>query len=108
MEDMGGFLKAYREFRRTVDFSKGGILPELDDLIWCMLMGVPNVPADEDATEDAPFRALDQRVAILKAVFVEINGDRSDVFLDRGLRRYDRACQAAKRMLREADEEALA
>jgi len=99
------FLEAYREFKRSVDFSKGGVLPELDDVIWCMLMGIPTVPADEEDSPDAPLKALDQRVAILKAVFVEVNSAQSDRFLDRGLRRYDQACRVAKRMLREAEDE---
>jgi hypothetical protein len=69
-----------------------------------MLMGIPNVPADEETSQEATLRALDQRVAILKAVFVEINGNRSDEFLDRGLGMYDQACRVAKRMLLEADD----
>ena len=95
------FIKAYRTFRESVDFSTGGILPELDNLIWCMLAGVPEVPADEDTSPDAPVIAIDQRVAILKAVFVEVNGDQPDEFIDRGLVRYDRACEMAKKFLKE-------
>lgn len=95
------FIRAYRDFRESVDFSTGGILPELDNLIWCMLAGVPEVPADEDASPDAPVTAIDQRVAILKAVFVEVNGDQTDEFIDLGLIRYDRASEMAKKLLKE-------
>ena len=95
------FIRAYRAFRESVDFSTGGILPELDSLIWCMLAGVPEVPADEDTSPGAPVTAIDQRVAILKAVFVEVNGDQTDEFIDRGLIRYDRASEMAKKMLKE-------
>ena len=97
-----GFLKAYYDFRRSVDFSKRGILPDLDDLTWYMLMGVPRVPADEDSSEDAALSAIDQRVAILKATFVEANREQPDTFIDQGLKRYDEAGQMAKRMLEEA------
>ncbi|MBW1705865.1 MAG: hypothetical protein JRJ86_11975 [Deltaproteobacteria bacterium] len=97
------FIRAYRAFRESVDFGTGGILPELDSLIWCMLAGVPEVPADEDMSPDAPVTAIDQRVAILKAVFVEVNGDQGDEFIDRGLIRYDRASEMAKKLLKEED-----
>jgi hypothetical protein len=95
------FIRAYRAFRESVDFSTGGILPELDSLIWCMLAGVPEVPADEDTSPDAPLIAIYQRVAILKAVFVEVNGDQPEEFIDRGLLRYDRASEMAKKLLKE-------
>ena len=99
MKDSEGFIKAYQEFKRTVDFSRGGVLPELDTLVWCLVMGLPEVPADKDSTAEGTTAAIDQRVAILKAVFVEVNGDRGDAFLDQGLRQYDQAGQMAKRML---------
>jgi hypothetical protein len=95
------FIRAYRAFRESVDFSTGGILPELDSLIWCMLAGVPEVPADEDTSSDAPLIAIYQRVAILKAVFVEVNGDQPEEFIDRGLLRYDRASEMARKLLEE-------
>lgn len=95
------FIRAYRAFRESVDFSTGGILPELDSLIWCMLAGVPEVPADADTSPDAPVIAIYQRVAILKAVFVEVNGDQPEEFIDRGLLRYDRASEMAKKLLKE-------
>ena len=84
-----GFLKAYHEFRDHVDFSKGGLLPEPDTLVWYLLMPFPKVPADDEDGEDALFHAIDQRVSILKAVFVELNRDQDEVFLDRGLSIYD-------------------
>ncbi len=77
MEDTKEFIKAYHDFRESVDFSQSGILPELDDLTAYMLMGVPPVPADNDPSEEAPIEAIDQRVSILKAVFVELNRDQS-------------------------------
>jgi hypothetical protein len=101
MTDPELFVRAYQEFKRSVDFEKGGILPELDDLVWCMLMGVPAVPGDEDPSSEGPIIAVDQRVAILKAVFVEVNGDRTDEFLDQGLLRYDKAGEMTKRLLKE-------
>ena len=94
-------MEAYREFRQSVDFEQGGILPEHEHLVWCMLMGVPDVPADRDPSPDAPITAIDQRVAILKAVFVEVNRDQTDDFLDKGLGRYDRAGRIAKKILEE-------
>jgi hypothetical protein len=93
------FIKAYRDFRESVDLSKGGILPDLDNLAWYVLMGVPHVPADDDSSETAPMEAIDQRIMILKALFVEANSDKSDDFLDQGLRRYDLAAKMAKAML---------
>lgn len=103
MRDTKAFIRAYHDFKRSVDFTQSGILPKLDDLIWCMLMGVPDVPADDDASEDAPMEAIDQRVSILKAVFVEVNADQPDEFLDQGLNRYDQASKMAKVLLQEAD-----
>lgn len=93
------FIKAYRDFRESVDLSKGGILPDLDNLAWYVLMGVPHVPADDDSSDTAPMEAIDQRIIILKALFVEANSDESDDFLDQGLRRYDLAAKMAKAML---------
>jgi hypothetical protein len=98
------FIKAYHDFKKSVDLSKAGHLPDLDNLIWYMLMGVPRVPADEDPSEDAALSAIDQRVAILKATFVEANREQPDTFIDQGLRRYDEAGQMAKRMLKEASD----
>ena len=103
MKDQKSFIKAYHDFKRSIDFNRGGILPELDNLVWFILMGPPEVPADEDRSLDAQVRAIDQRVAILKAVFVEVNGRQGDDFLDRGLMAYDRAGEMAKRLLESAD-----
>jgi hypothetical protein len=93
------FIKAYHDFRESVDLSKGGILPDLDQLVWYVLTGVPRVPADDDSSENAPIEAVDQRITILKALFVEANSGESDDFLDQGLRRYDQAARMAKAML---------
>jgi hypothetical protein len=101
MMDTQGFIRAYHAFRESVDFESCGLLPEMDNLIWCMLMGVPRVPADEDASADAAATAIDQRVAILKAVFVEVNKNQTDAFLDQGLITYDRAGEMAKKLLEE-------
>ena len=93
------FIKAYHDFRESVDLSKGGMLPDLDNLVSYVLMGVPHVPADDDSSDNAPMEAIDQRITILKALFVEANGDEGDDFLDQGLRRYDQAAKMAKAML---------
>ncbi len=103
MKQTDTFIRAYHDFKKTVDLTKSGILPELDDLVWCMLMGVPKVPADEDASQDAQIAAIEQRVAILKAVFVETNRNQSEDFIDRGLLIYDQAGKVAKILLQEAD-----
>ena len=101
MKDREEFIKAYRDFKKSIDFTKSGILPELDHLIGFMLIGIPHVPADEDASEDAAIIAVDQRVTILKAVFVEVNRGQSDDFIDKGLIRYDKAGKIAKIWLQE-------
>jgi hypothetical protein len=103
MKQTDAFIRAYHDFKKTVDLTKSGILPELDDLVWCMLMGVPKVPADEESSEEAQITAIEQRVAILKAVFVEANRSQSEDFIDRGLRIYDRAGKVARILLKEAD-----
>ena len=103
MKYTDAFIRAYHDFKKTVDLTKSGILPELDDLVWCMLMGVPKVPADEESAEDAQMTAIEQRVAILKAVFVEANRNQSEDFIDRGLLVYDQAGKLAKILLKEAD-----
>ena len=102
MKDNVSFIKAYHDFRESVDFSKRGILPEMENLVWCILMGVPYVPADEDTASEAPIKAIEQRVAILKAVFVEVNGNLTENFLDQGLKRYDKAGKIAKELLKDA------
>ncbi|NQU14870.1 MAG: hypothetical protein HQ561_12030 [Desulfobacteraceae bacterium] len=103
VDDTKGFLKAYHDFRDAVDLTKSGFLPSRDDLIWYMLMGVPRVPADDDPGEDSAIVAIDQRVNILKAVFVETNKNQPDDFLDQGLAIYDQAGERAKTLLEEGD-----
>jgi hypothetical protein len=98
------YIKAYYEFRNSIDLTKTGILPDTNNLVWYLLMGVPRVPADEEASQEASFLAVDQRIAILKAVFVEVNRRESDAFLDEGLQRYDQASKSAKALLLESDE----
>jgi hypothetical protein len=61
------------------------------------------VPADNDPSEEAPIEAIDQRVSILKAVFVELNRDQSDDFINQGLSRYDEAGRMAKILLEEGN-----
>jgi hypothetical protein len=95
------FIKAYHEFRNSVDLGKSGVLPDIENLVWYILMGVPPVPADQESAEEAPAVAIDQRVSILKAVFVEANKEQSDEFVDEGLRRYDQAGKMAKALLKE-------
>lgn len=95
------FIEAYREFKEQIDCTKGGVLPSVDDLVHYMLLGVPRVPADEDPGEEARVQAIDQRVSIFKALFVEVNRSGSEGFLDEGLRRYDRAAAEARAMLEE-------
>jgi len=93
------FVKAYHDFRNSVDLDKRGVLPDPNNLAMYLLMGVPRVPADEDPSEDAPYIAIEQRVTILKAVFVEVNRDDTEAFLDEGLQMYDRAGKMAKSLL---------
>jgi hypothetical protein len=97
------YIRAYYEFRNSVDLTKSGLLPDIDNLVWYLLMGVPHVPADEETSQEASFLAVDQRVTILKAVFVEVNRREGDAFLDEGLRRYDQASKTAKALLLESD-----
>lgn len=103
MKQQKEYLQAYRDFKESVDFTKGGFLPDLDNLIWYLLAGVPPVPADEDHSEKGQIIALDQRLNILKAVFVELNKSMSDNFLDQGLKIYDQAGRSVKAMLLESD-----
>jgi hypothetical protein len=101
VENKDRFIKAYHEFRNSVDLTKSGVLPDIENLVWYILMGVPPVPADQESAEEAPAVAIDQRVSILKAVFVEANKDQNDEFVDEGLRRYDQAGNMAKALLKE-------
>jgi hypothetical protein len=101
MNDRDSFIKAYHDFRNSVDLTKSGVLPDIENLVWYILMGVPPVPADQESAEDAPAHAIDQRVSILKAVFVEANKDQGDEFIDEGLSRYDQAGRMARALLME-------
>jgi hypothetical protein len=101
LRESDDFIRAYHEFKKQVDLTKGGILPEVEDLICYMLMGIPYVPADDDTSAHAPMTAVEQRVSILKAIFVEANRAESEDFLDEGLRRYDQASEMAKTYLKE-------
>jgi len=107
VDEKDSFLKAYHEFRNSVDLTKSGVLPDQENLVWYILMGVPRVPADHEPAEDAPAQAIDQRVSILKAVFVEANRDQNDEFIDEGLRRYDQAGNMAKALLKENNRDTL-
>jgi hypothetical protein len=102
MKEVDPFINAYQVFRNSIDSKTEGRLPAVDDLVWCMLAGVPVVPADGDESEDSAIKAVAQRVAILKAVFVETNFEKSDEFLDKGLMVYDEAADAAKRLLKDS------
>ena len=101
MTDKVGFIKAYHDFRNAIDFSKSGILPDLENLVWYMLMGVPRVPADEEPEAFTSSEAIEQRINILKATFVEVNRDQTDAFLNQGLGIYDQAGKKAKVLLKE-------
>ena len=103
MKENPNFIRAYHDFRKSVDFNTTGILPDMDNLVWCMLMGIPQVPADGGNSPEAVVKAIDQRVAILKAVFVEVNGQQTDDFLDQGMVRYDQASKMAKKLLKESE-----
>jgi hypothetical protein len=95
------FVKAYHEFRDSIDLTKSGVLPDMDNLVWYLLMGIPRVPADEDTAQNSPYLAIEQRVIILKAVFVEANRHERESFLDQGLGRYDQAGRMARDLLQE-------
>ena len=104
MTDKGDFIKAYHDFRDSIDFSKSGILPDLDNLVWYMLMGVPHVPADEDPEVFTSSEAIEQRINILKVTFVEVNRNQPEDFLNQGLSIYDQAGKKAKVFLKEESE----
>jgi hypothetical protein len=97
------FIKAYYDFKESVDFSRNGILPDLDNMVDYLIMGVPRVPADDNFTGEFSTEAIDQRIAILKAVFAELNHDATEEFLDEGLKIYDQAGKRVKVLLREID-----
>jgi hypothetical protein len=104
MKKTDPFIEAYYEFKESVDFSRCGILPDRDNMISYLLMGVPRVPADNDTDPKAFLDAIDQRVIILKAVFTELNHDADEDFLDKGLKIYDRAAATAKILLKDSED----
>ncbi|MBN1627631.1 MAG: hypothetical protein JW944_13995 [Deltaproteobacteria bacterium] len=104
MKSPDPFINAYYEFRESVDFSRNGILPDKENMISYLLMGVPRVPADESKEPGSSIEAIYQRVLILKAVFTELNHDADEEFLDRGLEIYDMAAETAKVLLSDAEE----
>ena len=93
------FIKAYHDFRNSVDLSRGGFLPDIENVVWYLIVGIPRVPADDDPSDSFQTETIDQRVAILKAVFVEANREEPKDFLDQGMRRYDLAGAMAKNLL---------
>ena len=104
MKSRDPFIHAYYEFKDSVDFSRNGILPDKDNMISYLLMGIPRVPADDNQDPQSSIDAIDQRVLILKAVFTELNHDADDEFLDKGLKIYDKAAERAKFLLKETEE----
>jgi len=103
MKTSDPFINAYYEFRGSVDFSMSGILPDRDNMVSYLLMGVPRVPADDDMKNESSIDAIDQRVLILKAVFTELNHEADDGFLDQGMKIYDMAGERAKILLKETE-----
>jgi hypothetical protein len=96
-------FKAYDDFRKQVDMSGSGILPDPDQLALFLVMGVPEVPADHDPSDGAAEEAIDQRILILKKVFVEVNLDQDEDFIDQGLAIYDQGGKKAKALLVEGE-----
>lgn len=101
MTEQDPLFKAYDDFREQVDMTGSGILPDPDELAFFLLMGIPEVPADHDPSEGAEEEAIDQRILILKKVFVEINLGQSEDFIDQGLVIYDEGGKKAKALLKE-------
>ena len=101
MTEQDPLFKAYDDFREQVDMTASGVLPDPDELAFFLLMGVPEVPADHDPSDEAAEEAIDQRILILKKVFVEINLDQDEAFIDQGLAIYDQGGKKAKVLLKE-------
>jgi hypothetical protein len=99
MKETDSFIKAYHEFRDTVDLDSAGIVPDLDNVVWYMMMGVPHVPADDETSDNATEQAVEQRVTILKAVFAEVNRKQPGEFVEQGLKIYDEAGKRVRKML---------
>jgi len=104
MKTSDPFIDAYYDFKDSIDFSKKGILPDTDNMVSFLLMGLPRVPADDRTDPAASIEAIDQRVTILKAVFLDLNHDASEAFVDKGLKIYDKAGEKAKMLLKETEE----
>ena len=104
MKTVDPFINAYYEFRESVDFSRHGILPDKDNMISYLLMGVPRVPADDNKDPKSSVDAIEQRVLILKAIFIELNHDAAEEFLDKGLKIYDKAAEVAALLLDDTEE----
>ena len=104
MTEQDPLFKAYDDFRDQIDMTGSGILPDPDQLALFLLMGVPEVPADHDPSDDAAEEAIDQRILILKKVFVEINLDQDEDFIDQGLAIYDQGAKKAKALLKEGED----
>ena len=103
MTEQDPLFRAYNDFREQVDMTGSGILPDPDQLSLFLLMGVPEVPADHDPSDEAAEEAIDQRILILKKIFVEVNLDQDDDFIDRGLAIYDQGAKKAKALLEERE-----
>lgn len=103
MTEQDPLFRAYNDFREQVDMTESGILPDPEQLALFLLMGVPEVPADHDPSDEAAEEAIDQRILILKKVFVEINLDQDDEFIDQGLAIYDQGGKKAKTLLEEGE-----
>ena len=96
MTEQDPLFKAYNDFREQVDMTRSGMLPDPDELALFMLIGVPEVPADREPSDEAAAEAIDQRVLILKKIFVEINLGQNEDFIDQGLAIYDQGGKKAK------------
>ena len=103
MTEQDPLFRAYNDFREQVDMTRSGILPDPDELALFMLIGVPEVPADHDPSDEAAAEAIDQRILILKKIFVEINLDQGEDFIDQGLAIYDQGGKKAKALLKEGE-----
>ena len=103
MTEQDPLFEAYNDFREQVDMTGSGILPDPDQLALFLLMGVPEVPADHDPSDEGAEEAIDQRILILKKVFVEINLDQNEDFIDQGLAIYDQGGKKAKALLEEGE-----
>ncbi len=101
MRDYKSFINAYHRIKRSfLSKEKAGKLPELSEIVWSIIVGIPPVPADEYSLPEAQDIAIDQRIAIYKAIFVELNKDQPEEFIDQGLSIYDAAAKLARQLYR--------